>query len=529
MSDTGNDPTENLHAQVELALEALDADALREVVLDVLLALEPRTLAAVAPGILERAARSGADWRPDPLNESEVAEAVAFAAAAERIGYAEPADVDTHLNNAGLAFLGRDYPAAYRIFHALIPPLAERMFHLGEDEMLDEVLGVDPGECAGQYLVCVYLLRDEGERPQALRETLNELRGFCFVSEPIRVLERAALDPLPGLDDFLHGWRGLLEGDAAGESGPWDSLAAQWLREAVRRLEGAAGLAELARSSRRAPDLRAWCASLVEDRDWPAALAAFAEAAELADDEWLRASLFGGAALCAQELGGEDLSVWLERAWRSTPSLTRLLRWLGAAPDEAALQHRAALALAACPPAAHRQRAWLHVLRGEFDAAAALLAAAPGLGWSSPEHPGHFLFPVFQFLLGGRTAAPPMEPAGLDGAVGALHRVSGPGGPPRLATPEPGDILRLAGGAPTPSATDRTRMLAALRTAAEKRVAGVTGEKRRRHYGHAASLVAACLACDRTPDASRWALGIRDAYRRYPAFRAEFDQHMERP
>lgn len=528
MSDTGNDPTENLHAQVELALETLDAEALRKVVLDMLLELDHRTLAAVAPGILERAARSGPDWRPDPLDESEVAEAVAFAAAAQRIGYAEPTDVDTHLNNAGVAFLDRGYPAAYRIFHALIPPLADRMFHLGEEEMLEEVLGVDPAECAGQYLVCVYLLTDEETRPQAIFEALEKLGGFCFVSEPIRALERTALDPLPGLDDFLHRWRGLLEGDAAGESGPWDSPATQWLREAVRRLEGTAGLAELARSSRRDPDLRAWCESLVEDRDWPAALAAFAEAAELADGERLRASLLDGAALCAQELGGEDLSLWLERAWSTAPSLTRLLRWLGAAPDEAALQHRAARALAACLAADHRQRAWLHVLRGESDAATALLAAAPGLGWSSPEHPGHFLFPVFQFLLGGRTALPAVERTDLGGAVGALPRVSGPGGPPRLATPEPGDILRLAGVAPTPSAGERTRLLAALRTAAEKRVAGVTGEKRRRHYGHAASLVAACLACDRTPEASRWALGIRDAYRRYPAFRAEFDQHLER-
>jgi len=30
----------------------------------------------------------------------------------------------------------------------------------------------------------------------------------------------------------------------------------------------------------------------------------------------------------------------------------------------------------------------------DFEAAAKLLASAPGLGWSDGEHPGHLLFPI---------------------------------------------------------------------------------------------------------------------------------------
>ena len=46
------------------------------------------------------------------------------------------------------------------------------------------------------------------------------------------------------------------------------------MREVVRRLEGAEGLARVARSTRRADDLRAWCESLIEAGDWRAAILA---------------------------------------------------------------------------------------------------------------------------------------------------------------------------------------------------------------------------------------------------------------
>ena len=47
----------------------------------------------------------------------------------------------------------------------------------------------------------------------------------------------------------------------------------------------------------------------------------------------------------------------------------------------------------------------IHVLHGELEPAARLLAAAPGLGWSSGEHPGHLLLPLFMRLLGSEKKA----------------------------------------------------------------------------------------------------------------------------
>ncbi len=65
-----------------------------------------------------------------------------------------------------------------------------------------------------------------------------------------------------------------------------------------------------------------------------------------------------------------------------------------------------------------------------------------------------------------------------------------------------------------------------MRKAAENRTAGVTEHRRRRHYGHAAGLVAACLACDRSSEAARWVASIKAEHRRFPALRAELDRAL---
>jgi hypothetical protein len=72
-------------------------------------------------------------------------------------------------------------------------------------------------------------------------------------------------------------------------------------------------------------------------------------------------------------------------------------------------------------------------------------------------------------------------------------------------------------------------MLNSMRTAAEKRIAGVTENKRRRHYGHAASLALACAQVDGTAVGTKWLEGIRDAYRRYPALQRELGGRKGRP
>ena len=72
----------------------------------------------------------------------------------------------------------------------------------------------------------------------------------------------------------------------------------------------------------------------------------------------------------------------------------------------------------------------------------------------------------------------------------------------------------------------RAALLGAMRKAAEKRVAGVTGKQRRNYYGHAASLVAACASLDTSPQMTKWVIRVRERFRRYPAFQRELASHL---
>jgi hypothetical protein len=302
------------------------------------------------------------------------------------------------------------------------------------------------------------------------------------------------------------------------------------MREVVRRLEGTNGLAARARATRRGEDLRAWCRALVETRDWKAALAAFEEAAEAVrgGSHW-RGEFLDGAALAAQELGRQDLPARLERAWRAESSLLRLRRWLGAARTTARVRSIAAEALDACPKRDERQRAVLHTVAGDLASAAKWLSMAPGRGWSSPEHPGHQVFPLFAELLSqGDTGAwsdrqlSPVRSLDLD----ALESMTADPDEPRLQAPEVAVILKAAGVEGPIRGETRSAMLAAMRKAAEKRVEGVTKKKRRRHYDHAAQVVAACAALDPTPAGGRWLAALRSRYSRYPALQGELNEHL---
>jgi hypothetical protein len=91
----------------------------------------------------------------------------------------------------------------------------------------------------------------------------------------------------------------------------------------------------------------------------------------------------------------------------------------------------------------------------------------------------------------------------------------------RIDTPDVAVLVQLADVAAPTDGRTRTAVLKAMRKAAEKRIEGVTENKRRRHYGHAASLALLCAQVDATPEAAAWLAAIRDRYRRYPAFQRE--------
>lgn len=177
---------------------------------------------------------------------------------------------------------------------------------------------------------------------------------------------------------------------------------------------------------------------------------------------------------------------------------------------------RAGAALEAVPAGAARQRALLHLLRGELDAAATLLADARGLGWSDAEHPGHLVFPLFVALLGGAkvTVQLPRDYADMSSHMDDDR--------PKLRTTGFDELLQIADVILPEDEGIRSSMIAAMRTAAEKRVEGVTAKKRRRHYGHAASLAVEYARADGSSAGKAWLLELTDEYRRYPALKREF-------
>jgi tetratricopeptide (TPR) repeat protein len=318
-------------SSTEAALDAMDAHGLRALILEMIPWFDDVLHARFVNALVDRAARTTPSWAPKAPDSAQVGEIQQFAEAARRIGYAEPSDVDAYLRQGANAFLAKNYAAALQIFRALLIPAGHGEFHLGQDEMIDEVLGIDPATCAAQYVASMYMTATPKNRGKAVLAAIDEMRGIGHFWEPLRELERVAIEPLPDLDDFLVQWKALVEAKVPKDRrNDWDSDEDRWLREVVQRTRGPEGLAEVARASKRADDLRAWCRALVEASDWKGALAAYDEAADLvADKEYTRGDFLDGAALAAQEIGHKDLPARLERAWREAPSMVRLRRWLG--------------------------------------------------------------------------------------------------------------------------------------------------------------------------------------------------------
>lgn len=233
------------------------------------------------------------------------------------MGHADPSDVDDYLTDGSSAFQNKAYHDAAEIFRSLLIPISEVEIDLGQHEMLDEVLSVDLDACAAQYVVSVYMTTPERKRAAAVRDAIHEMSGVGSFVEPLCEMESVAVEPLPNLETFISQWRALIQESLSSKErrSDWDSDEDRWLREVIARTEGAAGLSAIARESKRAEDLRAWCESLVDDGDWKGALAAFDEASELADDKWdARGEFLDGAAHAATKLKRKDVPERLERA-----------------------------------------------------------------------------------------------------------------------------------------------------------------------------------------------------------------------
>jgi hypothetical protein len=100
----------------------------------------------------------------------------------------------------------------------------------------------------------------------------------------------------------------------------------------------------------------------------------------------------------------------------------------------------------------------------------------------------------------------------------------------KLGTPSIATLIQHASSTIIVADEDLRSMVDAIRVAAERRVEGVLGNSRRRHYGHAAMLVASC--CVLAPAAggkgfTAWMMGLRQTHSRRHAFREELRRGME--
>jgi hypothetical protein len=511
--------------EIDRALEAMSAPELRAAVRAVLDELDEDVRASVVDTLIGRAIKASSGWRPARPSQRIVAEAKSFADAARHIGHADPDDVTEHLRRATKAFLSGDHASARAVFEAILPPIASADIDLGQHELVEEVLGVDARACVAQYVASVYTTTPLRNRADAILRALEQVEGVGTLS-PIKDMEDVSAGVLSDLTAFLPLWVKRLQRFRPSKD-EWETEHERWLREAVFRADGVGGLERIARKTKRPQACLAWYEALADQGDWTAALKACDAAARMVRQSHWRGELLDGAALAAQELGRSDLSKRLEAAWRAAPTMTRLLRWLAVDGDEhERIRVRAARFLARCPKTATRQIGLLRVLVGDVIGAAAVLKKSPGLGWSNPDHPGHTLFPLLAMLLSNGTIGgafvTELEATGRD----PLESFAVPDEEhkPSLRTPSIVVLIQSVRSSIALTDSDRDAAIDAMRIAAEKRTEGILGNSRRQHYGHAALLVASCVACapkSRASELLRWATDLRLQYWRRHAFRQE--------
>jgi hypothetical protein len=517
--------------EIDRALQAMSALELRAAVRAVLDDLDEDARASVVDTLIARATKATSGWKPTRPSQRIVEEAESFADAARHIGYAYPGDVTEHLPRASKAFLAGDHASARAVFEAILPPIASVDIDLGQHELVEEVLGVDTRACVAQYVTSVYTTTPLRNRADAMVRAIDQLYGVGTLSSPIKDMEDVSAAGLPDLGAFLPLWVKRLERFRPSK-GEWETEHERWLREAVFRVDGVDGLERIARKTKRPQACVAWYEALAEQGNWTAALKACDAAAKMVRESHWRGEILDGAALAAQVLGRPDLSKRLEAAWRAAPTMSRLLRWLAVDGDEyERIRSKAAKSLARCLKTATRQIGLLRVLVGDVTGAAAVLAKSPGLGWSNPDHPGHTLFPLLAMLLSNGTISgafvTELEATGRD----PLESFAVPDEEhkPRLRTPSIVALIQSV----RPSIvtdSDRDAVIDAMRIAAEKRTEGILGNSRRQHYGHAALLVASCVAFapkSRASELLKWAADLRQQYWRRHAFREELARASE--
>ncbi len=223
------------HPSIELALSAMAAEDLRALVLELVPLLPHQHRALWVDTALDRAARRSGAATVGPQVE-EIERCLAAIAAAKARGSEDPATVDAMLLRAKCAFLAREFTVAALLFRAVLVPVCNAEFDLGQDECVFEVLGVDLTRSAAEAAVSLYWTSDPNDRARVILELFDELGAEANPRVPLRDLEEVAREPLPQFDEFLREWSSLLEARVAtGRDDQRRYLAERWLVEARER------------------------------------------------------------------------------------------------------------------------------------------------------------------------------------------------------------------------------------------------------------------------------------------------------
>jgi hypothetical protein len=259
--------------EIDRALEAMSAPELRAAVRAVLEELGEDVRASVVDALIARATKATLGWRPARPSLRIVEEAKSFAEAARHIGHADPDDVTEHLRRATKAFLAGDHASAKAVFEAILPPIASGDIDLGQHELVEEVLGVDPRTCVAQYVTSVYTTTPLRNRADAMVRALGQVEGVGTLLSPIKDMEDASAGVLPDLRAFLPLWVKRLQRFRPSKD-EWETEHERWLREAVFRADGVGGLERIARKTKRPRACLAWYEALADQGDWTGALGA---------------------------------------------------------------------------------------------------------------------------------------------------------------------------------------------------------------------------------------------------------------
>jgi hypothetical protein len=92
---------------------------------------------------------------------------------------------------------------------------------------VDEVLTIDVAACATMYVVAMYVSVDPTQRAESVWAAIDVVGGVDHFWEPLREMERIAVEPLPRFNHFLHRWRAVVEENRGERASEWDSPLCQ--------------------------------------------------------------------------------------------------------------------------------------------------------------------------------------------------------------------------------------------------------------------------------------------------------------